>query len=124
MRSFAFPLVVHLSTLFGLLTIVTVGALTWMGYQRTVDLIETNGAELAENAAAEVSQAVELIFAPVQLVTALIGEHEVNDETTLEGRLEHFPLFENALDLRTPVRSEERRVGTECGSTCRSRGWR
>src|SRR3546814_16916915 len=103
MRRFSFPLVVHLSTLFGLLTIVTVVALTWLGYQRMVDLAEANGKELAEQSAAEVSQAVDIVFAPVELVTAMIGEHQVNEETTLEGRVRHFPMFRRALDFRSPV---------------------
>src|SRR3546814_13875761 len=107
MRRFSFPLVVHLSTLFGLLTIVTVVALTWLGYQRMVDLAEANGKELAEQSAAEVSQAVDIVFAPVELVTEMIGEHQVNEETTLEGPLRHLP------------RSVARRVGQECGRTCR-----
>lgn len=103
MRLSALPLVVHLSILFGLLTILTVGALSWLGYQRTVDLIEANGIELAEKSVSEVSQAVDSIFIPVELVTSLIGEHQVNEETTLEGRFAHLRLFERALDLRSPV---------------------
>src|SRR3546814_11203780 len=102
MRRFSFPLVVHLSTLFGLLTIVTVVALTWLGYQRMVDLAEANGKELAEQSAAEVSKAVDIVFAPVELVTAMIGEHQVNEETT--------------------PRAEERRVGKASVSTCNAQG--
>src|SRR3546814_951699 len=105
MRRFSFPLVVHLSTLFGLLTIVTVVALTWLRYQRMVDLAEANGKALAEQSAAEVSQAVDIVFAPVELVTALIGEHQVNDETRLEGRFRHFPLIRSAPDVLPPIDS-------------------
>src|SRR3546814_17794022 len=59
--------------------------------------------ELAEQSPAEVSQAVDIVFAPVELVTAMIGEHQVNEETTLERRFRHFPLFRRELAFRSPV---------------------
>lgn len=103
MRVSAFPLVVHVSALFGLLMVITIAALTWLGYQRSVELIEVNGTELAEKSAAEVRQAIDATFAPVELAVSLIGDHEVNDERTWRERLEHFPLFERALDVGSPV---------------------
>lgn len=103
MRVSAFPLVVHLSTLFGLLMVVTVAALTWLGYQRSVEIIEVNGTELAEKSAAEVRQAIDATFAPVELAVSLIGDHEVTDASTWMERLEHFTLFERALDVGSPV---------------------
>ena len=103
MKVFAFPLVVHLSTLFGLLMVATVAALTWLGYQRSVELSEANGSELAEMSAAEVRQAIDATFAPVELAVSLIGDHEVNDESTWQGRLQHFGLFARALDIASPV---------------------
>ncbi|WP_193369128.1 HD domain-containing phosphohydrolase [Pelagibius marinus] len=98
MRVFALPLVVHLSTLFGLLTIVTVAVLTWVGYQRTTELMENDGAQLAERAATEVRQAFSNIIEPVELGVALIGQHQVNEETKWYGRLDHLPVFAQALD--------------------------
>lgn len=103
MRVPAFPLVIHLSTLFGLLIVVTVAALTWLSYQRSVELVEINGTELAEKSAAEVRHAIDAIFAPVELAVSLIGEHQVNEETTWEERLDHLPLFGRALDTSSPV---------------------
>src|SRR5512138_623826 len=103
MRVLAFPLVFHLSTLFGLLMGVTVGALTWLGYERSVALIEVNGTELAEQSAGEVRQAVHAAFAPVELAVSLIGDHQVNNESTWQGRMRHVPLFLRALDAATPV---------------------
>src|SRR3546814_15727440 len=98
MRRFSFPLVVHLSTLFGLLTIVTVVALTWLGYQRMVDLAAANGKELAEQSAAEVRPAVAIVFAPVDRVNAMIGETQVNEETTQAGRSRPFPQYRSPTD--------------------------
>src|SRR3546814_13376458 len=42
-------------------------------------------------------------------------------EISLAGRGLHFPTLD--ADLYIPARSEERRVGKECVSTCRSRWW-
>jgi HAMP domain-containing protein/HD superfamily phosphodiesterase len=103
MKVFAFPLVFHLSTLFGLLMGVTVAALTWLGYERSVTLIEVNGTALAEQSAGEVRQAVDAAFAPVELAVSLIGDHQVNDESTWQGRMRHIPLFMRALDVAAPA---------------------
>ena len=103
MKVITFPLVAHLSALFGLLIIVTVAVLTWVGYQRSVDLIEINGQELAEKSAAEVRQAVDAIFAPVEFTVSLLADLRVNGEATWQGRLDHMAVFKSALDVNSPV---------------------
>jgi len=103
MRTFAFPLVVHLSTLFGLLMVVTVVVLTWAGYQRTSELIESEGAKLAEHAAAEVGQVFNSLVVPVELGVSLISQHQVNEETKWYGRLDHFATFAQALEASPAV---------------------
>lgn len=99
----SFPLVIHLSALFGLLMAVTVGLLTWIGYERAVELISTNGSEIAEKSANEIRHAIDATFAPVELAVSLISDHQVNDETTWQGRMRHFALFARALDVAAPV---------------------
>ena len=87
MRNRSLPLVVHLSVLFGLLMIATAGILSWIGYQRTIELIETNGEEIAARSADQIRDEIDRIFAPVELGIALVGEHQVNRDTGLRERL-------------------------------------
>ncbi len=103
MRPWSFPLVVHLSALFGLLTIVSLGVLCWVGYQRTIELIATNGEQIAERSAEQIRNEIDAIFAPVELGIALVGEHQVNEAATWPERLADFPVFERALDVSSPV---------------------
>ncbi len=99
------PLAVHISTVFGLLIVVTCLSLSWISYDRTVKLISRHGQEVSDAAARELQIQIESLFTPVELGVSLLRHDRINLVDTLPLRLSSIPVFVEALERNRSVSS-------------------
>jgi len=97
------PIAFHLSTLFGLLILLTALWIGGTGYGRIVSLIGLHGEKTSESAAREIQLELEAIVAPVELAVGLLRHDRTNLANALPIRMAGLGVFIEALEGLAPV---------------------
>jgi len=97
------PIAFHLSTLFGLLILLTALWIGGTGYTRILTLINLHGEKSSESAAREIQLELEAIVGPVELAVGLMRHDRANLANALPIRMASLGVFMEALGGLAPV---------------------
>lgn len=87
MSKFRFPLHIHLSTLFIIMTVVVSGSIAAIGYRMSYDMLAASAEDLTYRASREVVGGIKAITAPVHTSVDIFSFGPLAQATTLKERL-------------------------------------
>lgn len=108
-----FPLQVHISTLFLILTLLVGGVIGGIGYKISQDILESTAAELSTRIQREVLGNFTGLLAPAEVATRLLGLNDITQQHTFEGRLSQLDFMRELLNSSSALTSLY--VGYESG---------
>lgn len=94
---FKFPLHIHLSTLFIVMTLVISGVIAGVGYQMSYDMLETSAQDLTQRASREIAGEIKGILVPADTTVELLSYHRLTFADSLQERLTSFNVLQPAL---------------------------
>ncbi|RBA25536.1 HD domain-containing phosphohydrolase [Herminiimonas fonticola] len=95
---FKFPLHIHLSTLFIVMTLVISGVIAGVGYQMSYDMLETSAQDLTQRASREIAGEINGIIGPANTTVELLSYHRLAYAETLEERMASFNVLQPTLN--------------------------
>lgn len=95
---FKFPLHIHLSTLFLLMTLVISGLIAGVSYHMSYDMLETSAQDLTQRASREIAGEIKSIIGPANTSVELLSYHRLTSAESLQERLASFNVFQPALE--------------------------
>lgn len=102
---FKFPLHIHLSTLFILMTLVISGVIAGVGYQMSYDMLETSAQDLTQRASREIAGEIKGILEPADTTVDLLSYHRLTSAESLQERLTSFNVLQPALSNNSGMSS-------------------
>jgi HD-GYP domain-containing protein (c-di-GMP phosphodiesterase class II) len=94
---FRFPLHIHLSTLFILMTLIISGVIAGVGYRMSYDMLESSAQDLTQRTSREIASEIKGIIAPASMTIELLSYHRLTGKTTLQARLDSASVLLPAL---------------------------
>lgn len=94
---FKFPLHIHLSTLFIVMTLVISGVIAGVGYQMSYEMLETSAQDLTQRASREIAGEIKGILVPADTTVELLSYHRLTFADSLQERLTSFNVLQPAL---------------------------
>lgn len=95
---FKFPLHIHLSTLFILMTLVISGVIAGVGYQMSYNMLETSAQDLTQRASREIAGEIKGILGPAYTTVELLSYHRLAYAETPAERMASFQVLQPALN--------------------------
>lgn len=102
---FKFPLHIHLSMLFILMTFVISGVIAGVGYQMSHDMLETSAQDLTQRASREIAGEIKGILGPADTTVELLSYHRLSAAESLQERLVSFNVWQPALSNNSGMES-------------------
>lgn len=93
-----YPLHLHISTLFVILILLVGGAIGWLGYRHSQNMLESAAEDMTVRINREMTGAVDRIVAPAEMVVDLLGFKRVTLAYTLAERMGHLGYLRSALE--------------------------
>ena len=93
-----FPLHIHISTLFLILLLIVGGAIGWLGYSISRDILYSTSSALNSRIAHEALREFENAIAPAEMATRLLRLNEITEARSLKQRLENLAFMREALN--------------------------
>ena len=113
LKSKQFPLHIHVSVLFVLLTLTVGGLLLGVGYLTSRELINTMADDMTSRIGRETNAELQRILQPVETVVNVLALDELPQHQTQDQRMARLPLIRNLLDHHPALSSVY--VGYESG---------
>jgi HD-GYP domain-containing protein (c-di-GMP phosphodiesterase class II) len=94
---FRFPLHIHLSTLFILMTLVISGVIAGVGYHMSYDMLESSAQDMTLRASREIASEIKGIIGPANMTIELLSYHRLTNADTLQERRDSSSVLMPAL---------------------------
>jgi HD-GYP domain-containing protein (c-di-GMP phosphodiesterase class II)/HAMP domain-containing protein len=95
---FKFPLHIHLSTLFIVMTFVISGVIAAVGYEMSYDMLESSAQDMTQRASREIAGEIKGIIGPANTAVELLSYHRLTFAKSLSERLSSFGVLQPALN--------------------------
>jgi hypothetical protein len=94
-----YPIRIHITTAFSILILLVGGAITWVSYQRTAGMLESNAEQLVQRAVLEIGTEINRFRVSSRTNLRILAANPNLAGSNLEARLKVLPEF--AATLRT-----------------------
>lgn len=92
-----YPLHVHISTLFVVLTLLVGALIGGLGYRFSLDMLETVADDLTERISRETRAELQRLFSPAEMAASLLGHSALPNAGATAERLAGVPFLHTAL---------------------------
>jgi HD-GYP domain-containing protein (c-di-GMP phosphodiesterase class II)/methyl-accepting chemotaxis protein len=92
-----FPLHIHLSTLFILMTLLISGVIAGVGYKMSYNMLEASAQDLTQRASREIAGEIKGIIGPANMTIELLSHHRITNAKTLQERRDSSGVLQPAL---------------------------
>jgi len=103
MLKFRFPLHIHLSTLFIIMTVVVSGSIAAIGYRMSYDMLAASAEDLTHRASREVLSGIKAVTAPVHTAVDIFAFGPLAHAETLKERMVRIQAMAMALSETTGI---------------------